>query len=117
MLGVGDGEEHTLDAHPGGDASGLAGEGNARLAELVGQDFHVGPGDLPSPAGADHLENGLLSRPSPGDERDGVSIAFCPLSLRWGEDAVQESLAVAAVYPGDSAAFDQIDSVAYYRHV
>lgn len=117
MFGVRDGKEHAVDAHFSRDAGGFAGQCNMRLTQFVGQDFHVGPGDLSAPAGADHFEDCFLSRPPTGDELNRVTELSRPFLLGRGEDAVWKPPAVVFQHLGDAAAFDQINAVTEDRHI
>lgn len=90
----------------------------------VEKDLHVRPGDVPAPARADDLEDGLFGGKATGDERDRVIELSRPLLLGLGQDAVEETLTMTLQHLGNPGALDEVDSVAddghgfaYYNNV
>src|SRR5207253_353011 len=96
----------------------FAGEQNYRLAADFFCDLDIGPGDAPSPAGAQDFEHGLLRREASGQVLViSLLIPGTVFLLGRREDAIQKSLAVLFDGSADTIRLDDIDAVADDGHV
>jgi len=116
VLGMRDRQEYPRDAAIRRAAGRFAAERDDRTTQVVGEDFHVRPGDFAPPTRADHLENRLLGSPTAGDERHGVLELLRAFLLRGSQHAIEESLAMVVEDAGDARTFDKIESVAEDGH-
>ena len=104
------------DAQGGGDAGALAGECELRFAVGIVEDFHIGPGDLAAPAGAQDLQDRLLGGEAAGEMflRGFVGEAVCLLG--GGEAAVEKMLRMVRVHAGDARDFNDVDAMSDDGH-
>jgi len=100
----------------GGEAGALTGKGEAGLPGAVAEDFHVGPGDLPAPAGAQGFEDGFFGGESAGEMLCGRLVGEAVGLLGGGEAAVEEVAGVVGEHLFDAGNLNQIDAMADDGH-
>ena len=100
----------------GGLGGGGAGEAEEGFAGGVVEDFHVGPGDVAAPAGAEDFEDGFLGGEAAGEVDGGEFVGEAVGLFGGGEAAVEEMAAVVGVEARDAVHFDDIDAVSDDGH-
>jgi hypothetical protein len=111
LLGVGDGDMPIFYAEGGGADGRGAFEAEFGFASGIIEDFHVGPGDVAAPTGAEDLEDGFLggeaAREVHGSELVGEAVSL----FGGGEATVEKMPAVIGVETRDAGDFDDIDAM------
>jgi len=93
------------------DFGGFFFEGEVGFAGGVVEDFHVGPGDLAAPAGAEGFEDGFFGGEAAGEVDFGGGVGEAIGLFGGGEAAVEEVGAMVGEHLGDARDVDEVDAV------
>ena len=100
-----------------GDAGAFFGELEEGFAVGVVEDFHIGPGDLSAPAGAEDFEDGFFGGEASCEVDVGGGLVAEAVELfGGGEAAVEEVVGVVEVEARDACDFDDIHTMSDDGH-
>lgn len=111
VFGVRDGQEDLRDAFSFRDVGAFARQVDKRLTGGVVDDLDVLPANLTTPTRAEKFQDSFLGGKSSGDVWQGVFELARPCTLRLGEHALAEAIAVTLKNSSDPSALDQVNPV------